>query len=143
MNRKSRLAAEGVAKRFFAKIGAKAFVVCLFSIATSLDGAPLDRSRRIIVAHLTDLANAGDTYEDESRHVLLRRGKPPHLVRAGVTHLALALGKGSFKAYALDTSGARVRKVPCKMRKRRLRFDADVAADPSNAAFLYEITVER
>ena len=107
--------------------------------ATSLDALPLARSRRILVAHLTDLANAGDTYEDESRQVLLRWGRPPHLVRAGVAHLALALGQGSFKVYAIDTSGARVREVPCRMHKGRLRFDADVAADPSNATFLYEV----
>ena len=107
--------------------------------ATSLDALPLARSRRILVAHLTDLANAGDTYEDESRQVLLRWGRPPHLVRAGVAHLALALGQGSFKVYAIDTSGARVREVPCRMHKGRLRFDADVAVDPSNATFLYEV----
>lgn len=108
--------------------------------ATSVDGAPLDRSRRILVAHLTDLANSGDIYEDETRQMLLRWGKPPHLVRAGVAHLSLALGEGKFKVYALDTSGARVREVSCRLRRGRLRFDADVAADPANATFLYEIT---
>lgn len=107
--------------------------------ATSLDGEALGRSRRILVAHLTDLANSGDTYEDESRQTLLRWGQPPHLVRAGVARLALALGEGEFKVYALDTSGERVREVPCKTSKGRLRFTADVAADPGNATFLYEV----
>lgn len=107
--------------------------------ATSLDGEALGRSRRILVAHLTDLANSGDTYEDGARQVLLRWGKPPSLVRAGVARLALALGKGEFEVYALDTSGGRVREVPCRMHKGRLRFDANVAADPANATFLYEI----
>jgi hypothetical protein len=107
--------------------------------ATSLDGEALERSRRILVAHLTDLANNGDTYEDGTRQVLLRWGKPPHLVRAGVARLALALGDGRFKVYALDTSGERVREVPCKTSKGRLRFTADVAADPGNATFLYEV----
>lgn len=107
--------------------------------ATSLDGKPLAESRRILVAHLTDVANIGDTYEDESRQVLLRWGKPPHVVRAGVARLALALGEGEFRTYALDTSGARVREVPCKIAKGRLRFRADVAADPGSATFLYEI----
>ena len=107
--------------------------------ATSLDGSPLSESRRVIVSHLTDLANDGDTYEDESRKILLRWGKPPHIVRAGVARLALALGEGSFRVHALDTSGKRVRKVPCNVAKGRLRFTADVAADPENATFLYEV----
>ncbi|MBR3220714.1 MAG: hypothetical protein IKF72_00665 [Kiritimatiellae bacterium] len=108
--------------------------------ATSLDGMPLSSSCRMLVAHLTDLANDGDTYEDESRTMLLRWGKPPHLVRAGVARLALALGQGDFRVYALDTSGERVREVPCRIARGRLRFTADVAADPENATFLYEVT---
>ena len=107
--------------------------------ATSLDGEPLVKSRRILVAHLTDLVNSGDTYEDESRQILLRWGKPPHLVRSGVARLALAFGSGNFKVYALGTSGDRVREIPCILAKGRLRFKADVAADPQNATFLYEV----
>ena len=107
--------------------------------ATSLDGKPLSAARRLLVVHLTDLANDGDTYEDESRKILLRWGKPPHLVRAGVARLALAIGAGDFRVYALDTSGERVREVPCRMAKGRLRFTADVAADPESATFLYEV----
>ena len=85
------------------------------------------------------MANDGDTYENESRTVLFRWGKTPHLVRAGVARLALALGQGDFRVYALDTSGERVREVPCRTAKGRLLFTADVAADPENATFLYEI----
>ena len=107
--------------------------------ATSLDGEPLVKSRRILVAHLTDLVNTGDTYEDESRQILLRWGKPPHIVRSGVARLALAFGSGNFKVYALGTSGDRVREIPCRLAKGRLRFKADVAADPQNATFLYEV----
>ena len=107
--------------------------------ATSLDSRPLAESRRILVAHLTDLVNGGDTYEDESRTMLLRWGNPPHLVRAGTARLALALGSGDFHVYALDTSGERVREVPCRMHKGCLRFNADVAANPECATFLYEI----
>ena len=56
---------------------------------------------------------------------------------------ALALGSGDFRVYALDTSGERVREVPCGMSKGRLRFKADVAADPDCATFLYEIIREQ
>ena len=73
------------------------------------------------------------------RTVLLHWGNPPHLVRAGVARLALAFGTGDFRVYALDTSGERVREVPCRIAKGRLRFKADVAANPENATFLYEV----
>ena len=107
--------------------------------ATSLDGEPLSSSSRILVAHLTDLCNSGDTYEDESRQILLHFGKPPHLVRAGTARLSLALGPGDFSVYAVGTSGERVREIPCRMHQGRLRFDADVASDPECATFLYEV----
>ena len=71
--------------------------------------------------------------------MLLRWGNPPHLARAGVARLALALGVGDFRVYALDTSGERVREVPCRVAKGRHRFTADVSADPENATFLYEV----
>ena len=108
--------------------------------ATSVDGEKLASSKRILVAHLTDLANDGDTYEDESRTMLLRWGSPmAYLVRAGVARIALAIGTGDFRVYALDTSGAWVREVPCRVVRGRLRFTADVAADSRNATFLYEV----
>ncbi len=74
-----------------------------------------------------------------SRTVLLKWGKMPHIVRAGKARLALALGTGDFKVYALATSGARVRDVQCAIKDGRVGFVADVASTPDNATFLYEI----
>ena len=108
--------------------------------ASTLDGKAFGESRRILVSHLTDLCNDGDTYTDASRTILLRWGKMPHLVRAGHAKVALKLGRGGFSLYALDTAGRRVREVPHMYNEKGwLRFDAVVAADPENATFLYEI----
>ena len=108
--------------------------------ASTLDGKAFDESRRILVSHLTDLCNDGDTYTDSSRTILLRWGKMPHLVRAGNAKIALKLGNGAFKVYALDTSGRRVRKVSyLPSANGWFSFTANVAADPENATFLYEI----
>lgn len=109
--------------------------------ASTLDGKAFGESRRILVSHLTDLCNDGDTYADASRTVLLRWGKPPHVVRAGVAKIALRLCAGDFSVHALDTAGRRVRSVPHSFNEKGwLRFDADVAADPSSATFLYEVS---
>ena len=108
--------------------------------ASTLDGKAFGESRRILVSHLTDLCNDGDTYTDDSRTILLRWGKMPHLVRAGSAKVALKLGRDGFSVYALDTAGRRVREVPHTYNEKGwLRFDAVVAADPENATFLYEI----
>ena len=64
----------------------------------------------------------------------------PHLVRAGRAKIALRLAGGAFKVHALDTAGRRVRKVPHAFNEKGwLCFVADVAANPENATFLYEI----
>ena len=108
--------------------------------ASTIDGKAFGESRRILVSHLTDLCNDGDTYTDASRKILLRWGKVPHLVRNGTAKIAMKLGKGDFKVYALDTAGRRVREVPHTFNERGwLRFDAAVAADSENATLLYEI----
>ena len=108
--------------------------------ASTLDGKVFGESRRILVSHLTDLCNDGDTYMDASRTILLRWGKMPHLVRAGSAKIALKLGNGDFRVYALDTAGRRVRKVSCSPNANGwVHFIADVSADPENATFLYEI----
>ena len=107
--------------------------------ASTLDGKAFSESRRILVSHLTDLCNDGDTYTDASRTVLLKWGKPPHIVRAGAAKISLALGAGDYDVHALDAAGRRVRVVPCKTIKGRLVFTADVAADKDSATFLYEI----
>ena len=110
--------------------------------ASSLDGRPLVESRRILVSHLTDLCNEGQTFEDSTFRVLLKWGHLPHLVRAGRAEISLALGPADFTVYALDTAGRRVREVPHTrdLAIGRISFTADVAADPAAATFLYEIT---
>ena len=107
--------------------------------ASTLDGEPFAASRRILVTHLTDLRNEGDTFLDDTRTLLLSWGKPPHLMRAGRSQVSLAVGAGAARVYALGTDGARVREVPCRMRDGRLLFTADVSADLASATFLYEI----
>lgn len=108
--------------------------------ASSLDSLPLAESRRILVTHLTDLCNEGQTFEDDTRRVLLKWGRPPHLVRAGRAEISLALDPGVVSVHALDTSGRRVRKVESRRAADgRHVFVADVAGDPESATFLYEV----
>ena len=83
-------------------------------------GKTFGESRRILVSHLTDLCNDGDSYADASRKILLRWGKPPHLVRNGTAKIALKLGGGDFKVYALDTAGRRVKRASTHVQRKGL-----------------------
>lgn len=107
--------------------------------ASSIDGLPLGRSRRILVTHLTDVQNTGTLFADDSMKVLLDWGRLPHLMRVGVADVSLDVEGGSFKAYVLDADGMRRGEVPLRIVDGKLTFTADVARDGRTASYLYEI----
>lgn len=108
--------------------------------ATSLDGEPIRRSRRILVTHLTDLQNTGETYKDATRTVVLDWGKPPHLVRRAAVRIGLALANGSTSVYALDLSGRRLKEIPsARSAMGGLSWTADPVLDEDTAVLHYEI----
>lgn len=107
--------------------------------ASSVDGAPLATSRRILVTHLTDVQNSGVKFADDSMKVLLDWGRLPHLMRVGRAEVVLKVDPGDFAAYALEADGTRRAEIPCSCRDGRLAFVADVARDPANATYLYEV----
>ena len=108
--------------------------------ASSLDGAPLATSRRILVTHLTDLQNTDQAYADETRTVTLDWGRVPHLMRRGRALVALDVTRGGWTLWALAGDGSRKRRLPYShTAEGRLTFTADVAADPQDATWLYEL----
>ena len=107
--------------------------------ASSLDGRPIGSSGRLLVTHLTDVQNAGITYADSSKRILLDWGRLPHLMRTGVAQLSIALTEGAWSVYALSPTGKRREAVSAVFRDGRLRFTADVARDPGCATYLYEL----
>ncbi len=110
--------------------------------ASSLDNRPLERSRRILLTHVTDVQDEGTTYADGRRTVLLKWGRLPHLMRAGSAEITLRLEGFSSsrpKVYALRSDGSRRGEVESSVKGGALRFTADTARDPSDATFLYEI----
>jgi hypothetical protein len=110
--------------------------------ASSLDGRPLSQSRRLLVAHLTDLQNSGARFAEASRRTLLAWGGLPHLVLAGRARIALRHGApAGLKAWALDVSGRRVGEIPVRVEDRTLAvLDLNVRG-PAGACLAYEIAV--
>jgi hypothetical protein len=108
---------------------------------SSLDNRPIQKSRRLLLTHLTDLQNTEIKYAEEARQTLLAWGNLPHLVRSGKAAVQIRLrGAERFRVWALSTSGRRIAQLKSTVRDNTLEFETDVAGDPAGGArMLYEI----
>ncbi len=110
--------------------------------AVSLDRLPLAESRRILVAHLTDLKNTGMVFRGMDMQVLEKVGSLPYLVKAGSAEVKMKKsGVKGARVYRLDTTGKRVAEAPSRFKGGVLEFTASTATQP-DATFYYEIVAE-
>jgi len=112
--------------------------------ASSLDGKPLDRSSRILVAHITDVQNSGITYSERARRTLLSWGGLPHIAEAGKAIIALNSDTpDKLAVWRLANDGTRVAKVDASVVDGgRLVFHANTAHDKEAATLYYEMVRE-
>ncbi len=107
---------------------------------SSMDGAPLKTSGRMLILHLTDVMNSGGTFADSRRQIYISQGKLPLLGRYGRAVLELLTGTGEFELYAVDFSGRRISgPLEFEMAGDRLRFTADTFALDGEVVFAYEL----
>lgn len=107
--------------------------------ATAIDGRTLLSSRRLLVAHLTDVQNTGAVFRDVTRDTWVQYGSLPHLARVGSADIALRLPTSrNLRVYRLDMAGNRLAEVPATQRGGRVTFTATVASD-NGATLYYEI----
>ncbi len=140
---------------------------CGDSVATtlwvsSLDGAPIERSSRLLLVHLTDVQGDGTRYADESRQVLLKWGRGC-LVECGEADVELHLaplnreaalnaakggdlsgeaalkGEAGVAVFALDTAGNRIGEVPCRIEDGILHFRVSTRGPDGKGRIYYEI----
>lgn len=93
--------------------------------ASSLDGKPLAESGRMLVVHLTDVQGEGNVYADTMRQILLKWGKGC-LVEKGTAKIAL-VHPGDLTAWALDTTGRRVKELPVRRKGEWIILDCSTA----------------
>ena len=118
---------------------------------SSLDGAPLAESSRILAWHLTDLHGEGFSWGGETKRAsflpqtgILDWGTSRILVHTGEAEVELGIGNTGnigntpFKVFALGTDGRRECEVPCVWEAGRLRFTASVR-QPFGGCMYYEI----
>ncbi|MEK7474762.1 MAG: hypothetical protein AAB152_03915 [Candidatus Coatesbacteria bacterium] len=107
--------------------------------ASSLDGRPLGTSRRILVAHLTDVKNSGMRFRGRDLRILEAWGTKPYLARAGRATVTLVHdAPASLRVWRLNLTGRRLAPVRAKASKKTLVFDAVTATKPE-ATLFYEI----
>ena len=109
---------------------------------SSLDGAEISNSQRIVFTHLTDVQGEGIEFADDTMTTLLKWGTRP-LVRNGTVDVLLKLNHPShYNVYELSTSGKRVRQIFSCVQNDDLYFKASVSG-PDGARFLYEVVSEK
>ena len=106
---------------------------------SSLDGAPVVDSKRLLLTHVTDVQDTGTVYADGTKTVLLKWGALPHLMHVGKAEISLAVNGTEYVVHALAADGSRRAEIPVKCENGRLTFTADTARDRSDATCLYEI----
>lgn len=108
--------------------------------AIALDGRPLESSGRILVSHLTDAKGRGAQFTRTADGLIHRSsGDGTILLRNGEAEIALRAASGSWKAYALASTGARRFEVPVRFENGLLHFTARVRGTDGRAVMEYEI----
>ncbi|MBP5542441.1 MAG: hypothetical protein ILM98_00075 [Kiritimatiellae bacterium] len=104
---------------------------------TSLDGAPVASSSRLLLVHLTDVQGDGREYADDTCTLLLKWGRNC-LIEVGEADVELRLDDADCIVFALDTTGRRVGVVPSRIEDGALRFRVSTRSRDGGRIF-YEI----
>jgi hypothetical protein len=105
----------------------------------SLDGKPLETSSRLLILHLTDVANSGTLYRDETKAILENYGELPLLARRGSAKLTLNGSQWqNAKLYALDLAGKRQGEVQFGKAPSGITFTAGTHRS-AGACLAYEL----
>lgn len=107
----------------------------------SLGFLALGRAGRILFMVLGDVQRLGEVYANASRTVMLKRGNNGKtVIRRMKVPVVLKLDEASaYEVYAVDTSGARLGKVPATVKDGRLAFTANTAFAPETGVVAWEI----
>jgi hypothetical protein len=109
--------------------------------ASAMDGAPLAKSRRVLVLHITDVVNTDMSFTNDKRTDTKAWGNLPYLAKTGSAKVSLKNANAGLSLYALASDGTRMRKVPAKYVDGAYVFTASVAAGEGKDAptMMYEL----
>ena len=110
-------------------------------LIASLDGKILKESSRLLILHLTRIANSGETYRDADCNILQSRGKSPLLLRRGKAVMTLRRDFQGFRLYAVDPNGKRLSECPFRTEEGSTILELDNARN-GHAVLAYELIRE-
>ena len=91
-------------------------------LVAAKDAGNLNESDRLLILHLTRVANSGETYRDSGMNILEKRGHAPLLLRRGRAELILHRDFSGFRLYAVDPNGKRLHEYPFHVTDGRTRI---------------------
>lgn len=105
---------------------------------TSVDRKPLPQSRRMLLAHLTDVQNTGATFSGQERDTLTDWGHLPHLAKDGSAEISISVTDPTImRVYRLDLQGRRTSQVSITKGAGKISFTATVRDPLTNLATIY------
>ncbi|MBC8066580.1 MAG: hypothetical protein H7Y17_17250, partial [Chlorobia bacterium] len=105
---------------------------------TSVDKKPLTSSRRMLLAHLTDVQNSGATFTGQERSTLTDWGTLPHLVKLGTADVTVQVQYPAYmRVYRLDLTGRRLGTVPITKLTGAIKFTVSTRDPASGNGVLY------
>jgi len=109
--------------------------------ASSMDGAPLASSKRVLLLHITDVQNSGAVFTNSKMTDTKSWGKLPYLARTGSAKVSLRNANPNLKLYALASDGTRLREVKSAYSNGAYAFTVAVAAGDGadSPTMMYEL----
>lgn len=106
--------------------------------AISLDDKPLTESSSVLVIQLTNVANTGLLFSNESRKVVTKTGRLPLLIKKGRATVELASAR-PYRVTALNCDGVPYGEVKSVYQNGLFRFTADTTQFPGGV-MAYHLT---
>ncbi|MBR0459948.1 MAG: hypothetical protein IJJ26_11980 [Victivallales bacterium] len=106
--------------------------------AISLNSEPIDQTSRLLFIHATTAQAYRARFSSEEMTELQDWGKDHFLVKDGQADVSLKLAPGSWKVWAIDTSGKRLAEIPAAYQDGILRFRTSVF-HKFGSVFAYEL----
>lgn len=105
---------------------------------SSVDRKPLNLSRRMLLAHLTDVQNTGAQFTGKERGTMTSWGDLPHLVKLGTAEVTVQVKyPANMRVYRLDLTGRRLSPVPVTKQTGAIMFDVSTNDPNSGLGILY------
>ncbi len=110
----------------------------------SLDGAPIARSRRLLLVHLTEVQNTGARFRENDRLTLEAWGGLPYLARNGAARVRIARDADAapLRCWALGADGARAEALEVSEAAMGAVDVGVSVAGPAGARLYYELAAE-